>query len=70
LPLLALALLLAACNAGDTDTITEPVCEYGSDWTCNDNPMISSIHGQCEEDGTCTCFEEFGGKNPETGLCY
>jgi hypothetical protein len=70
LPLLVVALLLAACNDEDTDAITEPVCDYGRDWTCNDDPAISSIHGQCEEDGTCTCFEEFGGQNPETGRCY
>jgi len=68
--LLAPALFLVACDDRDTDEIIEPVCEYGRDWTCNDDPAISSIHGECEEDGTCTCFEEFGGQNLETGRCY
>ena len=60
-------LILVACPSADTDP--EVVCTFGMDQTCNDDPEISSLHGQCEPDGTCTCFEGFGGKNPETGRC-
>ncbi len=58
---------------GDAETPSSPgpvcwtVCEVGMDQSCNDNPMISSLHGTCLPDGTCEChgFE----KNPETGRC-
>jgi hypothetical protein len=43
------------------------VCTYGQDWSCNDNPIISSIHGTCNEDGTCTCTGY--GYNSQTGKC-
>lgn len=42
-------------------------CQPGMDQSCNDNPLISSIHGKCEADGTCTCTGF--GKNPDTGRC-
>ncbi|MCU0665068.1 MAG: hypothetical protein MUC50_22435 [Myxococcota bacterium] len=44
------------------------VCEPGADQTCNDNPIISSLHGICEDDGPCTCTNGFE-KNQETGRC-
>jgi hypothetical protein len=31
------------------------VCTVGADQTCNDDPSISSIHGQCVADGRCSC---------------
>jgi hypothetical protein len=43
-------------------------CQPGMDQSCNDNPLISSIHGVCEPDGTCTCNSGFA-KNPDTGRC-
>ncbi len=44
------------------------VCQPGTDQSCNDSPIISSLHGTCEANGTCTCH--FGaGKNPSTGRC-
>jgi hypothetical protein len=43
-------------------------CQPGMDQSCNDNPLISSIHGKCEADGTCTCISGFA-KNPDTGRC-
>ena len=46
----------------------EPVCTFGQDQTCNDSPLVSSLWGRCEEDGTCTCFEGLE-VNPETGRC-
>jgi hypothetical protein len=44
------------------------VCTPGQDSTCNDNPSISSLHGKCLPDGTCSCT--IGpGLNPATGKC-
>jgi hypothetical protein len=47
---------------------TAPVCTFGMDQTCNDNPLLSSIHGYCQPDGTCICKDGFD-KNPVTGKC-
>jgi hypothetical protein len=47
---------------------TAPVCTYGMDQTCNDNPLISSLHGYCQPDGTCICKDGYE-KNPSTGMC-
>jgi hypothetical protein len=44
-----------------------PACTVGMNQTCNDNPIISSIHGTCQVDGSCACGT--WGKNPETGRC-
>ncbi|MDD5223167.1 MAG: lipocalin family protein [bacterium] len=44
------------------------ICEVGRDQTCNDNPLISSLHGTCQTDHTCTCKSGFA-KNPESGRC-
>jgi len=55
-------------DGGDHDSGVQAVCTYGMDQTCNDDPMISSIHGTCNEDGTCTCDKGWD-KNPETGRC-
>jgi hypothetical protein len=44
------------------------VCTYGMDQTCNDDPVISSLHGVCQPDGTCKCNDGFA-INPETGRC-
>jgi len=44
-------------------------CEPGVDQTCNDNPAISSLHGTCQDDGTCLCNSGFT-PNPDTGRCY
>jgi hypothetical protein len=43
-------------------------CTFGMDQTCNDNPIISSLHGVCQPDGTCKCNEGFA-MNPDTGRC-
>ena len=43
-------------------------CTPGQDQTCNDNPMLSSLHGTCRPDRLCECRPEFL-KNPETGRC-
>lgn len=44
------------------------VCTQGKDQTCNDNPEISSLHGICNPNGTCTCHKGFA-RNPATGRC-
>jgi hypothetical protein len=30
-------------------------CTVGMDQTCNDSPIISSIHGRCVQGGRCVC---------------
>jgi hypothetical protein len=42
------------------------ICVYGQDQTCNDSPIISSIRGRCNQDGSCSCPS---GYNPQTGKC-
>jgi hypothetical protein len=44
-------------------------CTPGQDSTCNDNPAISSIHGRCLPDGSCTCLAGFPAVNQATGKC-
>jgi len=41
---------------------------FGADQSCNDNPALNSLHGTCNQDGTCTCHAPFG-KSPTTGRC-
>jgi hypothetical protein len=31
------------------------VCTVGADQSCNDNPALSSVHGQCVTGGRCVC---------------
>jgi len=45
-----------------------PACTLGMDWTCNDDPTISSIHGVCNQDNTCTCNHP-SVINENTGKC-
>lgn len=45
-----------------------PVCSPGADQTCNDNLSVSSLHGHCENNGSCTCGAGFA-KNPTSGKC-
>lgn len=48
--------------------MSQCVCTPGQDWTCNDNPTISSIHGTCLPDHSCSC--SMGSVwNPATGRC-
>jgi hypothetical protein len=44
------------------------VCTFGMDQTCNDNPAVSSVWGQCLPDGTCQCHTGFT-VNSATGRC-
>jgi hypothetical protein len=62
--------LVLTCNGpcpGETPS-PPPVCTPGADQTCNDNPIISSLHGMCTPSGTCVCRPEYA-KNPATGKC-
>ncbi len=43
-------------------------CTPGADQTCNDNPVVSSIWGSCQPDGTCACTSGHV-VNPSTGRC-
>lgn len=44
------------------------VCTFGADQTCNDDSLISSIHGTCNQDGTCSCHPGFS-RSATTGKC-
>lgn len=57
--------LLVACAPADD---AEGVCEPGADQTCNLDPEVSSLHGRCEDDGTCTCLDGFE-LDEASGLC-
>jgi hypothetical protein len=52
------------------DSAPDPgaVCTPGMDQTCNDNPIVSSIWGQCTAEGVCVCNAGFV-VNPATGRC-
>lgn len=43
------------------------VCTPGANQTCNDNPALSSIRGECTAAGRCLCPNS--SLNPETGRC-
>lgn len=42
------------------------ICVFGKDQTCNDSPVISSIRGRCNQDGSCNCPS---GYHQQTGKC-
>jgi hypothetical protein len=72
--------LVAGCGAGSHDAAKDaghgdsgaqqpvPHCAFGADQSCNDNPALNSLHGTCNQDGTCTCHAPFG-KSATTGRC-
>lgn len=43
-------------------------CTLGQDWSCNDDPSVSTIWGQCGNDGRCSCLAGFT-INTSTGKC-
>ncbi|HET6146917.1 MAG TPA: hypothetical protein VFH68_05255 [Polyangia bacterium] len=45
-----------------------PACTPGADQTCNDNPIVSALHGHCTATGTCQCASTYV-LNPNTGRC-
>jgi hypothetical protein len=48
--------------------LREPaVCTPGADQSCNDDPRLSSIRGQCTPAARCLCPN--GVINPQTGRC-
>jgi hypothetical protein len=43
------------------------VCTPGQDQTCNADPVVSSIHGYCQDDGSCLCIA--GNSRAASGKC-
>src|SRR5262245_845111 len=56
------------CSLGPPCPDGGAVCTFGADQTCNDSPLISSIHGHCTDAGVCECTFG-GGLNPDSGRC-
>jgi len=56
----------ADCVEGRCVAVIGPVCEPGADQTCNADPLMSSIAGRCNPDGTCACDVWI---DPATGRC-
>jgi len=44
------------------------VCTFGADQTCNDDSLLSSVQGSCNQDGSCTCHPGFQ-VDPRSGRC-
>jgi hypothetical protein len=69
------AVMVTACLSAKPKSPTDPsvrpvklwaqkqlvnlACVPGMDQTCNNDPRISSIHGRCNPDSTCTCLPGF-----------
>ena len=45
-----------------------PICTPGQDQTCNDNPILSSLHGHCTDERTCVCKND-AAPNTTSGRC-
>jgi hypothetical protein len=58
----------SASSPRSAERVCWPTCTVGMDQTCNDNPIISSIHGNCQPDGSCKCIGTWA-QNPVTGRC-
>jgi len=56
-----------AATPGDASSAA-PSCTPGADQTCNDDPKLSSLHGHCEADGSCSCRDGFA-KSASSGRC-
>jgi hypothetical protein len=59
--------LIAGVVQTDAFLTAPPICTPGADQTCNDNPALSSIRGQCTAAARCLCPNSL--VNPETGRC-
>ncbi len=59
--------LIAGVAQTDAFLREPPVCTPGADQTCNDDPRLSSIHGQCTAAARCVCPNSV--MNTETGRC-
>jgi hypothetical protein len=59
--------LIAGVVQTDAFLAGTTVCTPGADQTCNDNPALSSIRGQCSPAARCLCPN--GIVNPDTGRC-
>ena len=58
---------VACLDGGVADGNATGICTPGQDQTCNENPVISSLRGTCQPDGTCVCSS--GAPSPSTGRC-
>jgi hypothetical protein len=59
---------LEPSDGGSPTALPSAVCTPGADQTCNDDLTISSLHGRCNPDSTCTCGQSFA-KSSSTGKC-
>lgn len=59
--------LVAGVVQTDAFLAGKPVCTPGANQTCNDNPALSSIRGECTAAARCVCPNT--ALNPETGRC-
>ncbi len=55
-------------DAGPVIDAGSPSCTFGQDQTCNDDPAISALWGECLSDGTCFCHAGTT-RSPSTGRC-
>jgi len=55
-------------TGGATPSYPNANCTSGQDQTCNDDPAISALYGQCEADGYCVCNDGYCA-SPSTGKC-
>jgi hypothetical protein len=58
----------ADSSSRDTAVDRSLPCTFGANQTCNDVPLVSSIWGTCQPDGTCLCAAGMM-VNPATGRC-
>ncbi len=60
--------LIAGVTQTDLFLTNPPLCTPGQDQTCNDNPILASLHGHCTEGLRCVCGSGWS-LNSSTGRC-
>jgi hypothetical protein len=60
--------LIAGVTQTDLFLTNPPLCTPGQDQTCNDNPILASLHGHCTEGLRCVCGTGWS-LNSTTGRC-
>lgn len=56
------------CGLGAVDASISTTCTPGMPQSCNPDPSISAIYGQCTSEGKCACNPGFE-NDPATGKC-